>query len=287
VNRKRLAVYCAAGVSAAVIAILLLTSIRARQHPDRAAGPTTSEGEWEVPIVEGDRQLETYVLAKNKLFRLRVEETVWEFHEGDSVTVRWEPGKVFVNDVQIVPDPNTRIELPVADVMMRYGDIPIVQEYIAEHRGEASEDEVATRAMEAWFEKKQQVLNQAWERYMEVMKRDSPRQAAEAAGQVLRESGIADSVAVMRGSPPESEAQDLDVIWKGERGKPGALVLVSLRPWRRELPPTTVTAKRVYAELTGELNRLRYGENTLAVRFEGGALMLEGNVIANPEGGKQ
>jgi hypothetical protein len=285
-NQKRLVLFGLAG-SSLTIAVLVSLSLLARQRPERDAGTTEAEGKWEVPVIEDDLQSETFVLAKNKTFRLRVDQDIQDFHEGESVTVRWEPGKVLVNDIQIVPDPNTRVTLSAADVMRRYGDIPTVREYLEEHRGEASEDEVATRAMEAWFAKREEILNQAADRYIELLKTVPPTEAAQAAAEVIRESGIADSVALMQGAPPESEAQDLDVIWRGERDKPGALVLVSLRPSRSELPPLSVTAKRVYVDLTGALKRLTYGENTLAVRFEGGALMIEGNVVANPKGGRQ
>jgi hypothetical protein len=263
--------------------VLGALELRPRFRPVRDAEPTAWEGKWEVPLIEGDHQSETFVLARNKLFRLRVEEKVWDFHEGESVTVRWEPGKVFVNDIQVVPNPETRKVYPVSHIKKVYGNIPGVREYIAAHRGEASEDEVATRAVELWFEKKQNVVDKATKLYIELVKKRPPREAAEAASEVISESGLADSAVVSMANPPESEAQDVYLYWRGA----GSGEMMSLVPWWREVAPPTVIAKRTYADLTHELDRLTYGGNTLKVGFEGGTLIIDGTVIAKPKGANQ
>lgn len=280
-DRKHLVLSCVAGAGL-VAAVTLVTLDVRKRNPDRDPELTTWEGKWEVPVVEGDHQSKAFVLAKNKTFRLRIDEDVWDFHEGESVTVRWEPGKVFVNDIQVVPDPTPRKVYPVSHVMKLYGNIPGVREYIAVHRGEASEDEVATRAAEAWFEKKQKVERQATDRYIELVKNRAPREAAEGAAEVLRQSGLTDSVGLAEGNPPESAAQGLHVYWHG--GPWGESIL--LEPWRSEVAPLTVQAKRVYVDLVRETERLTYGENTLKVGFEGGSVIIDGTVIAKPKGGK-
>jgi predicted nucleotidyltransferase len=284
--KRRPLLWTVAGVCLVFVAALALLAGLARHRPESERTETTREGEWEVPVVEGHEQSETFVLAKNKHLRIKVLEDVHDFYSGDEVTVRWEPGKVYVNDILVVPVPIEREILPAAEVMERYGKIPTVQEYIAEHRGEASEDTVATEAMEAWFEREQTLLRQVSDRYIDLLNTRSPRDAAEIAANMIRASGLADSVAVRDTTPSESEAQELDVVWQGERGRPGWIVGVSLRPWRSELPPPTVTAKRVYVHLKGEVNRLTYGDNTLTVRFENGNLFLEGDLVPKPMGGQ-
>jgi hypothetical protein len=271
--------WTAAGALAVIAAIATVTRLSddGRTSDDIR---TTWEGEWEVPVIEGDNQSETFVIGTNKQFRLRVVQDVYEFHTGDTLTVRWEPGKVFINDVTVFPEPFERTVLSEEKVLKRYGDIPTVQDYIASHQGDASDDEVATQAMEAWFAREQDVTRVAFDRYMELVQTGSPRDAAEAAADVIRSSGLADSVVVNAKTPLESEAQDLYVFW---RGRPQE-VWVPLRPWRSELPPPTVTAARIYVSLVGVLDRLTYGENELTIRFEGGSLMIEGDLIAKPEG---
>lgn len=283
-NQKRLLLFCVAGTGIAVVVALLLVGLPTGKRPTQETSGTTMEGKWEVPVIEGDHQSKTFVLAKNKTFRLRVDEDIWDYHEGESVTVRWEPGHVFVNDRQVVPDPTPPKIYPVSHIMQLYGNIPGVREYIAAHQGEASEDEVATRAAEVVLDERQKFVDQATKLYIELVKTRPPREAAEAAAAVIRESGLADSAAVSTANPPDSEAQDVYLYW---RGGPWSGEMMSLVPWWREVAPVTVQAKRAYVDLTHEMDRLTYGDNVLKVGFEGGSIIIDGKVIAKPEGAKQ
>jgi hypothetical protein len=268
------------GILLAVAAYALLVDLT-HHRPGPERDQTTWEGEWEVPVVEGDKQLETFVLTKNKHLRIKILDDVHDFYSGDEVTVRWEPGKVFVNDILVFPVPIEHKILPSAVVMERYGKIPTVLAYIADHQGEASEDTVATEAMEAWFERQREVLEKAREHYNTLIKTNPPREAAEAAAEMIRVSGLADSVALkVDGFPAESEIQELYVSW------PAYPEAVWLSTQQSELPPPTVTTKRVYVHLKGEVNRLTYGDNKLIVRFEDGHLFLEGDLSRKPEGSK-
>lgn len=270
----------------AIIAVLVVQSARQSRRPATEHQQTTWEGQWEVPIIEGDKQVRSFRLAKNKHLRIRLNDAVWEFGEGEEVKVQWEPGKVFINNIEVLPYPDERVVLSADEVTKRYGDIPAVKQYIAEHRGEDSEDEVATRAVESWYAKVDEVIRQASQRYKEMLGTSLPQVAAEAATEVIRASGLADSVAVRRDSPPESQAQELDVIWRGQRGAPGAIVGVSLRSETSEMPPPTVTAKRLFKQLTDMLELLTYGENELAVRYEGGSVFLQGKVLSTSKRGE-
>jgi len=281
-KRRRTVLLGLLGVAVVFVAAFALLYAIAHHRPHTREWKTTWEGDWEVPVIEGDYREETFVLGKNKRLLIKVQDNVYDFYAGDEVNVRWEPGKVFVNGITVFPVPIERKILSVREVMDMYGNIPTVRDYIAAHREEASEDTVATEAVEAWFARQDEVLKQAWERYAAAIRTAPPHQAAQEAAEAIRASGLADSVVVdEKAAPAESQEQWLIVHWQGTKRS-----LVPVSPWRSELPPPTVTAKRLYAHLTGEVNRLTYGENKLTVRYENGNLFLEGDLSPRPEGGK-
>jgi hypothetical protein len=282
-NRKLAIALVIAAAFLGAIAMPVLRNGRQAVRQTAGVASTTREGRWEVPVIEGGQQTRTFTLAKNKHMHVRVNDASWEFGEGEKVTVLWRPGYVFINDVQVQPYPDQRIILSASDVAKRYGRIPTVQAYLAKHRGAADDDEVSTRAVESWYAKVEEVERRAAERYRKLLANATPRVAVEGARELMLASGLADSVAVRRDLPEESEAQALDVIWKGQRGQPGAIVGVSFSSETSEIPPPTVTAKRLYKDLVDMLDLLTYGENELAVRYEGGTLILDGQVVSRPE----
>jgi len=291
-KRKSVIVPVMIATVASIIGLFALRGARVQKLTgEQTASPAEStqtswEGRWEVPVIEGDEQSRSFTLAKNKHFHVRVNEAVTEFREGDVVNVLWEPGKVYINDMQVQPYPGKRTILSAVDVRTHYGQVPVVRDYLSKHRGEASEDEVATRAVELWYAKCQEVVRGAEEQYRYMLAKAQPRKAADVAREFIQASGLADSTAVRLDPPAESEAQELDVLWKGQRGQPGAVAGISLRNEDSQMPPDTVTAKRLYAKLTEMLDLLTYGDNELSVRYEGGSVLLEGAVVPRPEGGK-
>jgi hypothetical protein len=201
---------------------------------------------------------DTIQLGANKRLVVQIGSDRAEYGPGDRIILRWIDGRVYVDSRQIRPRPDsgTPNVLPVERLKEMYGSVPLISQYVRDHRSEDSEKEVWNAASRLFASRLDDIWCDAGQRYRSLVQGDATLDrpaiapdsaAALIARSLLQKTDVVSSVSVVK--PPVRDSLDgfLVVVWKGLERVPEHVTLSG------ESSRSNVGSKEISKEMFNQL----------------------------------